>query len=607
MAAGTASNLWSLISEAADPAIRARLATGMIVGAAASGLAALAPLALKQMVDAIAAGEGARAALAAGGLYLAAAGLSRVTSLAQTHLFAATDYALQRRLGGLMFSRFLRLPLMVILQKPAGVLIQIQQHALQGVRMLVSLTCLTLLPVLVQMGIILGVVASIFDVWIWLIVATAAVAYMLVFSWGAHRAGASTSSAIESQVEAGKLFADGLANAETVKNLVAEDRLSRRYDDILSSAESHWRNALARRIEVGLAVAAVFMAAMAAALLAGGHAALAGNMTLGEFVLLHAYLVQIITPLEQTGYAMRDIGQGAAHVRGWRELAQICEQGPDDPSAKPAGMPRHRTNAPALRFINVCLEHDEARAQLPPAPVSQTSVALTNVSFDVAAGAFVALVGASGAGKSSILRLLLRHYRLSAGRILIDGRSLESFDVQTIRARTAAMSSDAVLLNGTLADNLRLAQPGASDSRLLEALDAAGLGSWVAALPEGLQASVGDRGVRLSSGERQRVAIARSLLQDADILLLDEPTSALDPTIEQAMAGAIMRAARGRTTLVATHRLLLARQADAIVVLEDGRVAETGAHADLLRANGVYAKLWRSQAQEVADSALTAS
>jgi ABC-type multidrug transport system fused ATPase/permease subunit len=607
MAAGMASNLWSLICEAADPAVRARLALGLIVGVAASGLAALAPLALKQVVDAIAAAEGARAALSAGGLYLVAAGLSRVMSLVQTHLFAATDHTLQRRLGTLMFTRFLHLPLRVIQRKPAGALIQIQQHAVQGVRMLVSLICLSFIPVLVQMGVILGVVASVFNVWIWLIVATAAVAYMLVFSWGAHRAQASTSSAIEAQVEAGKLFADGLANAETVKNLVAEQRLSRRYDDILSSAEHHWRNALARRLEVGLAVAAVFLATMAAALLAGGQAALTGDITIGEFVLLHAYLLQIIAPLEQTGYAIRDIGQGAAHVRGWQELAQVREQDPGETSFRSAKSPRHRNTPPALRFSNVCLEHDEAHALPGPPRVSRPRAALFNVSFDVDAGAFVALVGASGAGKSSILRLLTRHYRLSAGKILIDERPLEAFDVHTIRARTAAMSSDAMLLNGSLADNLRLAQPDASDAQLFGALDAAGLGSWVAALPEGLQTDVGDKGVRLSSGERQRVAIARILLQDADILLLDEPTSALDPANEQAMAGAIMRAARGRTTLVATHRLLLARHADAIVVLDDGQVAETGAHADLLRANGVYAQLWRSQAHESADGAVAAS
>ncbi len=578
-----ARNLVSLLYRAAAPPVRARLAAGMVIGVAASGLAAVAPLALKQLVDAIAAGSPPAAALAGGALYLLATGIGRAAALGQAYLFAATDHALHRTLGGLMFDRFLRLPLCVIRQKPAGALVQIQQHALQGVRLLVSLVCLTLIPVLVQMIIILTVVASVFDLRIWLIVATALAAYLIVFSWGAQRAAASTSHAIEAQVRAGKIFADGLANAETVKNLVAETAISGRYRGILASAERHWRAALARRIEVGLAVAVVFVTTMAAALLAGGQAAEAGAITVGDFVLLHAYLLQIIAPLEQTGYAMRDIGQGATYVRGWNELSQLPAESPDPGSVGPAAGTARSGGPPAIQFRNVSLKHGDA------AP------ALTDVSFDVPPGAVVALVGASGAGKSSILRLLLGHHPLAAGTILIDGVSPDALQPHALRGRAAAMSSDAMLLDGTLAYNLRLARPDADDAALQAAIEAAGLGALVASLPQGLLTDVGDRGLRLSSGERQRLAIARCVLRESDILLLDEPTSALDPVSERLIAGAIARAARGRTTLIATHRLLLASGADAIVVLQEGRVAETGVHADLLQADGLYAALWRGQ------------
>lgn len=586
MAAGMARNLVSLLYRAAAPPVRARLAAGMVIGVVASGLAAVAPLALRQLVDAIAAGSPPAVSLASGGLYLLATGIGRAAALGQTYLFAATDHALHRALSGLMFERFLRLPLCVIQQKPAGALVQIQQHALQGVRLLVSLVCLTLIPVLVQMIIILTVVASVFDIRIWLIVAIALAAYLIVFSWGAQRAAASTSRAIDAQVRAGKVFADGLANAETVKNLIAETAISARYRDILASAERHWRAALARRIEVGLAVAVVFVSTMAAALLAGGQAAQSGAITVGDFVLLHAYLLQIIAPLEQTGYAMRDIGQGATYVRGWTELSQLpvetASHGPCTP-AEDRAAPR---GPPAIQFRNVSLQHGDA------AP------SLTGVSFDVLPGAVVALVGASGAGKSSILRLVLGHYPLAAGTILIDGVSLDALDRHALRGRAAAMSSDAMLLDGTLADNLRLARPDADDAALQAAIEAAGLGALVASLPQGLLTETGDRGLRLSSGERQRLAIARCVLRESDILLLDEPTSALDPVNERLIAAAIARAARGRTTLIATHRLLLASGADAVIVLKEGRVAEMGAHADLLRADGLYAALWRVQMRE---------
>lgn len=586
MAAGMARNLVSLLYRAAAPSVRARLAAGMVIGVAASGLAAVAPLALKQLVDAIAAGNPPAAALASGALYLLATGIGRAAALGQTYLFAATDHAIHRALGGLMFERLLRLPLCVIQQKPAGGLAQIQQHALQGVRLLVSLVCLTLIPVLVQMIIILTVVASVFDIRIWLIVATALAAYLIVFSWGAQRTAASTGSAIDAQVRAGKVFADGLANAETVKNLVAETAIAGRYRGILASAEGHWRAALARRIEVGLAVAVVFVSTMAAALLAGGQAAQAGTITVGDFVLLHAYLLQIIAPLEQTGYAMRDIGQGATYARGWHELSQLPLENAAQGRGGPAGATAAARGPPAIQFRNVSLKHGE------------TAPSLTDVSFDVPPGAVVALVGASGAGKSSILRLLLGHYPLAAGTILIDGDSVDVLDPHTIRGRAAAMSSDAMLLDGTLAYNLRLARPDADDAALQAAIEAAGLGGLVASLPQGLLTEIGDRGLRLSSGERQRLAIARCVLRESDILLLDEPTSALDPVSEQLIAATIARAARGRTTLIATHRLLLASGADAIVVLEEGRVAEMGAHTDLLRADGLYAALWRAQMRE---------
>lgn len=583
MAAGPARNLVSLVYRAAAPPVRARLLAGMLIGVAASGLAAVAPLALKQLIDAIAAGSPPAAALASGALYLLATGTGRAAALGQTYLFAATDHALQRALAGLMFERFLQLPLGVIQQKPAGALMQIQQHALQGVRLLVSLVCLTLIPVLVQMAVILTVVASVFDIRIWLIVATALAAYLIVFSWGAQRAAASTRSAIDAQVRAGKVFADGLANAETVKNLVAESMIAGRYRHGLASAEQHWQAALARRIEVGLAVAVVFVTTLAAALVAGGQAAQAGAITVGEFVLLHAYLLQIIAPLEQTGYAMRDIGQGATYVRGWNELSQLPAENAGHGPCLPAGKRAAAHGPPAIRFRNVCLRHGDAAS------------ALADVSFDVPPGAVVALVGPSGAGKSSILRLILGHYPLTAGTILIGGASLDALDLHAIRRRAAVMASDAMLLDGTLAYNLRLARPDADDALLQDAIEAAGLAAMVASLPHGLQTDIGDRGFRLSAGERQRLAIARTVLQVSDILLLDEPTSALDPVTERQIAGAVIRAARGRTTLIATHSLLLAEDADAIIVLKAGRVVETGSHADLLRADGVYAALWRAR------------
>lgn len=584
MAATAVRTPWSALRAAADKRVRAALSGAVLLAALASALAALAPVPLKQLIDGLAAAAHPASIVTSGAVYLAAVAMARALGAMQVYAASSGDQALQHRLSLLIFQRMLQLPLPDILEETPGGLIAVRQHALQGARSLVALACQTLLPVAVQLCVILIVVATLFDASIWLIVTGAVIAYACVFAWGARRALSSVRQALEADIDAGRLMSEGLIHAETLKSLVAEDALLARYRERLMAAEAHWRTSRLRRLEVGGAVTVVFVLTMTASLWAGGAAAISGEMSVGGFVLLHAYLLQIVSPLETTGFALRDLGQGAAYLRRWGALLRRPGEKVADPEREPLRPDPATRTPPAIVFDSVGLILGGRRL-------------LADVSFTVRPGSLVALVGPSGAGKTSVLRLLQRHHTPSGGRILLDGVCLETLNPQAVRQRSALVACDAALLDGTVLENLMLARPDATAAALSGAIQSAGLQDLAARLPLALATRVGDRGANLSSGERQRIAIGRAVLRDADLLLMDEPTSGLDAITETQIVASIVAAARGRTAIIATHRLLLAAGADEVIVLGEGRVVERGSHDQLLLANGAYSRLWRSQMQ----------
>jgi ATP-binding cassette subfamily B protein len=574
--------LWN----AADGTVRVRLAAAMLAAALAALLAVAGPVVLKKLVDGLAEGASAgRAGLVElAGLYVGALAAARLAEQVQAYAFATGEQRLQQRLSASMFAHVLRLPMGFHLDAQAGGLVQTLTLGLQGARLIMMHLTFSILPVVLQTGMIGFVVAQIFDWTLWLTVGVALIVYGAVFAHGVRRLSAPTRAVSAAQVEAGGLFADSLINVEPVKAFAAERQLDERYGVLLQEGERRWRIFHARRFENGAATAFVFALTMGAVIVQATASYAAGNITIGDFVLLHAYMLQIIRPLEMAGFAMRDVAQGMTYLERWdalltqkRELTLAAPRDGASVRFETAGA------TPTIRFESVSFAYGPDRQ------------ILDNVSFTIPAGQRVAVVGASGAGKSTLVRLLMRYYAPQVGRILFDEAPIDALDLDQLRAMIAVVSQDTVLFNDTLERNILFARPGASKAELERAIGRAHLEELMARLPQGLATMVGERGLKLSGGEKQRVALARAVLKDAPALILDEATSALDAATEAAISADLISAAGGRTTLIVTHRLALAAHAEEILVLSEGRVIERGAHTELLAADGAYAGLWRCQ------------
>jgi ABC-type transport system involved in Fe-S cluster assembly fused permease/ATPase subunit len=577
--------LWRLIWRATDNAVRCRLGAAVTAAALVALLAVLGPVVLKLLIDGLATGaQGDQISLIGfAGLYVGILGAGRLVEQAQAYAFGTGEQRLQQRLSASLFAHVLRLPMGFHLDAQAGGLVQTLTLGLQGARIIMTHLTLSILPVVLQTGMIVFVLVRVFDLTLWLTVGVSILVYGAVFARGVRRLSTPTQAVTAAQVEAGGMFADSLINVEPVKAFSAERRLDERYGELLHEGERRWRVFYARRFENGAASAVVFTATMGAVIVQGAMSYLAGRITIGDFVLLHAYMLQIIRPLEIAGFALRDIAQGATYLERWSAL--LVQERESETTLPPA--PRSLVNpgvsAPTIRFETVSFAYGADRK------------ILHDVSFTIPAGRRIAVVGASGAGKSTLVRLLLRYYTPQEGRILFEDAPIESLELDRLRAMIAVVSQDTVLFNDTLERNILFARPGASRQDLDDAIARAHLEELAARLPQGLSTRVGERGLKLSGGEKQRVALARAVLKDAPVLVLDEATSALDAATEAAIAGDLISATSGRTTLIVTHRLALAAPAEEILVLGDGMVVERGPHRDLLAADGAYADLWRRQ------------
>jgi ATP-binding cassette subfamily B protein len=555
------------------------------LGAIAAGaLTAAAPLGLQRLIDAMAEGGPRTQVLMLAAVYAGALGAARLAEQVQAYAFATGDQRLQQRLSAATFAHVLRLPMRFHLDQTAGGLMQTLSLGLQGARLILTHLAFSVLPLMVQLGVIGIVLVSGFDPALWLPVGLGVVFYGVVFWVGVDRLGAPTRAVSASQIEASGLFADGLANVEPLKALGAERATGASYQHILDEGERRWRNFHARRFENGVGVALVFAVTLGVVLMLGAAKLADGRMTLGAFVLLNTYLLQIIRPLEMAGFALRDLAQGAIYLEKWVRV--MCEA----PEAREAAL---QSTPVASAGPEICFEA-VSFGYTPDRRV------VRDVSFTIPSGGALAIVGESGAGKSSLVRLLLNYYSPVSGRILVDAAPLEAIGVDALRRKIALVSQDTVLLNTSLERNVLLARPDADPELVRRAIKLARLDELAQRLPAGLATLVGDRGLKLSGGEKQRVAIARAVLRDSPILVLDEATSALDSATEHAICADLIGARQGRTMLIVTHRLAVAAHADQILVMSQGRVIEHGAHAGLLRADGAYARLWRQQDAGVA-------
>jgi len=303
-----------------------------------------------------------------------------------------------------------------------------------------------------------------------------------------------------------------------------------------------------------------------------------GEQTIGDFVFVNALLLQLSVPLNFIGFVYREIRQGLTDIEQMFDLLEVEAEVVDKPDAQPL-----QIRQGALAFRDVHFSYDPER------PI------LKGISFEVPAGKTVAIVGPSGAGKSTISRLLYRFYDVQAGAITIDGQDIRGVTQKSLRAVIGMVPQDTVLFNDTIAYNIRYGRPGATEDEVTAAAEVAQIGTFIESLPHGYDTMVGERGLKLSGGEKQRVAIARTILKAPPILILDEATSALDTTTEHEIQAALDVVSKNRTTLVIAHRLSTVINADEIIVLRDGGIAERGTHADLLAQDGLYASMWNRQ------------
>jgi ATP-binding cassette subfamily B protein len=318
-------------------------------------------------------------------------------------------------------------------------------------------------------------------------------------------------------------------------------------------------------------------------MLLAGRGIADGSMSIGDLVMVNTYLIQLYQPLNILGFAYREIKQGLTDMEQMFALLDVPAEVRDAPDATPLAL-----GAGEIRFEDVRFGYRPDRE------------ILKGVSFTVPPGRLLAIVGPTGAGKSTISRMLFRFYDVTGGRVLVDGQDVRGMTQQSLRAAIGVVPQDTVLFNDTIRYNIAYGRPGASDAEIENAARLAQVHDFVTRLPDGYATRVGERGLKLSGGEKQRVAIARTILKDPRLLILDEATSALDTRTEQDIQAALRDVARNRTTLVIAHRLSTVVEADEIIVLQDGAIAERGSHGALIAAGGLYADMWRRQSEAMA-------
>ena len=509
-------------------------------------------------------------------------GLTRIamTLLAQVRegMFAKVAMHAVRRLALTTFEHMHRLSLRFHLERKTGGLTRVLERGRTGIESITRMTLMTFVPTIVEFVLVLAVLGLEFDRRYVAVVVAMIVAYL----WFTIRA---TDWRIkirrdmnESDTEANTKAVDSLLNYETVKYFGAEAREAQRYDRSMALYESATVKTYTSLAVLNTGQAVIFTIALTICLAMSAIDVAAGRNSVGHFVMINAMMLQLFIPLNFMGMVYREIRQGIADIERMMDVLSLAPEVADRPGAKALAV-----KGASIRFDDVSFHYDAAR------PI------LKSLSFEVPAGKMVAIVGPSGAGKSTISRILLRFYDISGGRVTIDGQDICDVTQATLRAAMGVVPQDTVLFNDTILYNIRYGRPEATDEEVREAARMAQIDDFVRTLPEGYDTMVGERGLKLSGGEKQRVAIARTILKGPPILILDEATSALDSHTEKEIQDALDRVAKNRTSLVIAHRLSTIVHADRILVLDAGRLVEEGTHAELMASGGLYASLWNRQ------------
>jgi len=493
-------------------------------------------------------------------------------------LFVRVGQNAVRALANQTFHHLHRLSLRFHLERRTGGLSRIIERGIKAVELIIRMTILNSIPTIIETGFIMGMMAYYFG-WKFVVII---IVTMVLYIWFTFQASewriAIRREWNDADTEANSKAVDSLLNYETVKYFGNEALEQRRFDVSMAKYEDAAIKTFHSLGVLNAGQALIFTAGLSVCMYLAAQRVVAGTLTIGDFVMVNALLIQLYQPLNFMGMVYREIKQGLVDLETMFALLAQEPEILDEPGAKALKVSKGR-----VEFKNVSFSYDPERA------------ILKDVSFEVPAGKMVAIVGPSGAGKSTISRILFRFYEVSDGEVLIDGQDISAVTQASLRNSIGMVPQDTVLFNDTIAYNIQYGAPDASQKKVREAAELAQIHDFIMDLPQGYETMVGERGLKLSGGEKQRVAIARTILKGPPILMLDEATSALDSYTEKEIQESLERVAQNRTTLVIAHRLSTVTHADNIIVLEKGQIVEQGTHASLLKQGGLYAGMWERQ------------
>jgi len=565
--------------------LKMRVVAAMVALLLAKIITVLTPFSFKYAVDSLT-NDGAPvsvfAMLLVPTFLVIAYGFGRVVMIVMTQirdgLFAKVGQSAVRDLAIRTFNHLHRLSLRFHLERRTGGLSRVIERGTKGIDVILRFSLFNSFPTMIELAFVCGILAWNYG-WIYAVITAVTVFLYVGFTFLMTEWRIAIRRAMnEADTEANTKAVDSLLNYETVKYFGNERHEADRFEVSMKKYEAAAVKTWTSLTVLNSGQAVIFTIGMTISMVLAAQSVSAGVLTVGDFVLINAFMIQLYIPLNFLGTVYRDIKQGLIDVETMFSLMNVSPDVQDIPGAKPLTVGNGE-----IEFDKVCFAYDPARK------------ILKNVSFKVPAGSTTAIVGPSGAGKSTISRILYRFYNLASGEIRIDGQNIARTTQKSLRGAIGMVPQDTVLFNDTVLYNIGYGRPGADHDEIIEAAKMAQVHDFVMQLPEKYDAIVGERGLKLSGGEKQRVAIARTILKAPPILILDEATSALDTLTEQEIQSALGMVSKDRTTLVIAHRLSTVVDADEILVLVAGEIVERGRHSNLLEQNGVYTDMWNRQ------------